>query len=39
MASLAFVAVGWGGIPQLIVKSVLLSLSDQMCFDSSLLFE
>ena len=34
MTSFTFVAVG-----HLIVKSVLLSLSDQICFDSSVLFE
>ena len=43
MVSFAFLAVGrWGGgakILQLIVKSVLLSLSFQICFDSSVLFE
>ena len=41
MASFAFVAVGGAvaKILQLVVKSVLLSLSDQICFDSSVLFE
>ena len=41
MASLAFVAVirAVAKILQLIVKLVLLSLSVQICFDSSVLFE
>ena len=40
MAPLAFVAVGRAvaKILQLIVKLVLLSLSVQVCFDSSVLF-
>ena len=41
MASFAFVDLGRAvaKINQLIVKSLLLSLSDQICFDSSVLFE
>ena len=41
MAPLAFVAVGRAvtKILQLIVKLVFMSLSVQICFDSSVLFE